>query len=272
MKKSLGSVLGCASIFVFSLTIAGCNFFDSSSSSSTSTLRSQSAGLTISVAASLTDAMEEVKLLWQQEEPAVALTFNFSSSGSLQAQIEQGAPVDIFVSAASKQMDFLQKQGLILKSTRKNLLKNQVVLVEPRNALALKDFAGLRDETVKRIAIGDPASVPAGKYGSEVLTSLGIFQSVRPKLVLTKDVRQVLSYVESENVNAGIVYLTDAQGSKQVRIVAIAPEKSHSPVVYPVAVLRDSKNVTAAQKFVQFLFGDRAKAVFKEHGFGIAAN
>jgi molybdate transport system substrate-binding protein len=266
-KPSVFAVL-TALVFVATLAIAGC-----ASTSTTSSQRpSQRIDLTVSAAASLTDVMQEVKLAWQQEEPAVALTFNFGSSGSLQNQIEQGAPVDIFVSAASKQMDVLQKQGLILTSTRKNLLRNQVVLVEPSNASALKDFADLRDETVKRIAIGDPASVPVGKYSQEVLTSLGIFAAVRPKLVLTKDVRQVLSYVETENVDAGIVYLTDAQGSKQVRIVAIAPEKSHSPVVYPIAVLKDSKNVNTAQKFEQFLLSQRAKAIFQKHGFGIADN
>src|SRR6476469_7950687 len=270
-KPSVFAVLN-AFVSVATLAIAGCDSVDLNSRSSTSTPPSQRIDLTVSAAASLTDVMQEVKLAWQQEEPAVALTFNFGSSGSLQTQIEQGAPVDIFVSAASKQMDVLQKQGLLLTSTRKNLLRNQVVLVEPSNASALKDFADLRDETVKRVAIGDPASVPVGKYSQEVLTSLGIFEAVKPKLVLTKDGRQVLSYVETENVDAGIVYLTDAQCSNQVRIVAIAPEKSHSPVVYPIAVLKDSKNVNTAQKFEQFLLSQRAKAIFQKHGFGIADN
>ena len=262
MNKWTAFAIGVVLIFIFVLTSTGCSSIN----------QSQPVGLTISAAASLRDVMEEVRLVWQQESADVVLTFNFGSSGSLQGQIEQGAPVDIFVSAATKQMDVLQQQGLILTNTRKNLLMNQVVLIEPKNALALKDFNDLRNGTVKRVAIGDPASVPAGKYSQEVLISLGIFELVGPKLILTKDVRQVLSYIETQNVDAGIVYLTDAKGSKKVKIVAIAPEKSHSPVIYPVAVLRDSKNVPAAQKFVQFLFSDQAKAIFQKHGFGIAAN
>ncbi|MBD2122372.1 molybdate ABC transporter substrate-binding protein [Trichocoleus sp. FACHB-262] len=259
----------------FALTIAGCNFVNSSSESSTSTtstFKSQSATLTISAAASLTNVMEEVRLLWQKENPENFLTFNFGSSGSLQAQIEQGAPVDIFVSAATKQMDVLQKQGLLLSSTRKNFLTNQVALIEPKNVSALKDFNDLKNGSVKRLAIADPESVPAGMYAQEVLTWLRILELVKPKLVLAKDVRQVLSYVETGNVDAGIVYLTDAKTSRKVRIVAIAPEQSHSAVSYSVAVLKDSKNVTAAQEFVQFLSSPQAKAVFQKHGFGIASN
>ena len=270
-RPSVFAVLA-AFISVATLVIAGCNSINLNSKPATSPIQSQRASLTISAAASLTEVMKEVRLVWQRENPDIILTFNFSSSGSLQAQIEQGAPVDVFVSAASKQMDVLQQKGLIQVETRKTLLTNQVVLIEPRSTSALKDFSDLRDATVKRIAIGDPASVPAGKYGKEVLTSLKLFASVEPKLVLTKDVRQVLSYVETGNVDAGIVYLTDARSSKQVRVVAIAPEKSHSPVVYPIAVLRDSKNVAAARQFEQFLFSDQVKAVFQKHGFGIAAN
>nr|WP_290228337.1 molybdate ABC transporter substrate-binding protein [Trichocoleus desertorum] len=272
MNKHFGFVVVGVVAFILAIAIAACSSTNLNSEFLTSTPQNQPVALTISAAASLTDAMAEVRLAWQQESPNVVLTFNFGSSGSLQAQIEQGAPVDIFVSAASKQMDALQQQGLILANTRKNLLTNQVVLIEPRNASALKDFSDLRNPAVQRVAIGDPVSVPVGKYSQEVLTSLEIFESVQPKLVLTKDVRQVLSYVETGNVDAGIVYLTDAKGSEQVRVVAIAPEKSHSPVVYPIAVLRDSKNINAAQKFEQFLFGQQAKAIFQKHGFGIANN
>lgn len=261
-----------ASMSVIALAIASCNPVNLNSGSEKQRIQKQPVSLTVSAAASLTDVMEEVRLAWQRENSAIALNFNFGSSGSLQAQIEQGAPVDVFVSAASKQMDVLQQQGLILTDTRKNFLTNQVVLIEPKTASALKDFSDLRNVTVQRVAIGDPASVPVGKYSQEVLTSLGIFESVKPKLVLTKDVKQVLSYVETGNVDAGIVYLTDAIGSEQAQIVAIAPEKSHSPVVYPIAVLRDSKNVAAAQEFEQFLFSQQAKTVFQKHGFGIADN
>ncbi|MBV8882422.1 MAG: molybdate ABC transporter substrate-binding protein [Chroococcidiopsidaceae cyanobacterium CP_BM_RX_35] len=222
-----------------------------------------SSALTVSAAASLKDAMGDIKQLYTQTN----LTYNFGGSGSLQQQIEQGAPVDVFISAAPKQMNALQKKGLVLTETRKNLLRNEVVLIAPKTSTAVSDFKDLTNDKVKRIALGEPNSVPVGKYSQEVLTSLGLFAQLKPKIVFAKDVRQVLSYVETGNADAGIVYITDAKISNKVKIVATAPAKSHSSIVYPVAVLKDSKNIDAAKQFVQFLFSERAKAVFEKYGF-----
>lgn len=214
--------------------------------------------------------MEEIKPLYSQQNPKIGLTYNYGASGSLQRQIEQGAPVDIFISAATKQMDALQQKSLLLDETRKNLLKNQVVLIEPEKATTINDFKDLSSNSVKKIALGEPKSVPAGQYAQQVLTSLKISDQVKSKVVYANDVRQVLNFVETGNADAGIVYLSDAKSSNKVKIVATAPENSHSPVVYPSAVLKSSKNVDAAKDFVQFLFGNQAKTVFEKWGFTMA--
>ncbi len=233
---------------------------------------SSSATLTVSAAASLKDAMEQVQPLYNQQKSNVKLTYNFGSSGALQRQIEQGAGADIFVSAATKQMDALEKQGLLLEGTRKNLLKNQLVLIVPQNSTVVTDFKDLTKPTVKKIALGEPKSVPAGEYAQQVLTNLKIIDQVKPKAVYAKDVRQALNYVESGNVDAGIVYLSDAKSSPKVKIVATAADNTHSPIVYPVAVIKSSKSPDAAKDFVQFLSGNQAKSVFEKQGFTLGTS
>ena len=227
--------------------------------------------LTVSAAASLKHVMEEIEIFYQQEHPETEIIYNFASSGSLQRQIEQGAPVDIFISAATNQMDALQKQNLLLTETRRNLLKNQIVLVIPasnqKNNLRVDNFNDLTTKEINTIALGEPKSVPAGKYAQEVLNSFKIADQVNSKAVYAKDVRQVLNYVATGNVDAGIVYRTDAQVSDNVKIAAIAPETSHSQIIYPITVIKDSDNPEAARKLVEFLTTAEAQAVFKEYGF-----
>ena len=227
--------------------------------------QNETINLTVSAASSLTDAMNEVEELYQQQKPEVDLTYNFGSSGSLEQQIEQGAPVDVFFSAASKQMNALQDNQLLLEDTRQDLLKNEVVLITPADGSSINSFADLTN--AEKISIGEPEGVPAGKYAQEALTSLKLYSKVEPKTVLAKNVRQVLTYVETGNVDAGLVYATDVRQSDKVKVVAVAPETSHSPVIYPVAVTKDSQESTAAQEFVQFLAGDRAGEVFERYGF-----
>ena len=190
--------------------------------------------LTVSAATSLQDVLEAIKPIYENNQTEVSITYNFGSSGSLQRQIEQGAPVDIFVSAAAKQMDALEAKNLLLPGTRRNLLKNQIVLIVPKDNTTIQSFADLGTDALTRIAIGEPESVPAGKYAVEVLTALEILDAVTPKAVYAKDVRQVLSYVATGNVDAGIVYLSDTKVSDDVKVVATASEDGHSPVVYPI--------------------------------------
>lgn len=226
-----------------------------------------SVAVTVSAAASVQDAMKAVQAAYQETAPNVTITYNFGSSGALAQQITQGAPTDVFLSASKKWMDDLEAKDLILDGTRQDLLKNAMVLIVPRDNTDIADFKALEMGTVSRVAIGEPESVPAGGYAKEVLTTLNLFDALQPKLVFAKDVRQVLSYVETGNVDAGLVYATDALTSDQVEAIATAPPETHSPIVYPVAVVQDSQHTEAAQAFIDFLSTDSAAAIFREYGF-----
>jgi molybdate transport system substrate-binding protein len=226
------------------------------------------ANLTISAAISMKDSLDEVQRDFTAANPSIIAACNYGASGTLQQQIEQGAPVDVYLSASPKQMDALEKKGLLLPGTRKNLLRNEVVLIVPKDSrFRVSSFQDLARPDVKQIALGEPTTVPAGEYAKEVLTYLGIYGVVKPKAVLAKDVRQVLTYVETGNVDAGVVYSTDAASSSKVKAVATAPEKSHTPVVYPMAVIKNSKEPAAARAFEDFLFGAQARAIFQKCGF-----
>lgn len=274
--KTRRQILGICSISILTtLLVIGCDRLNDIRVEKPSQAAATSQ-LTVSAAASLKDVIEEIEPLYQQEHPEVEIIFNFGSSGSLQRQIEQGAPVDVFISAAVKQMNALEKEDLLLTETRRNLLKNQIVLVAPKNAaktnLKLDNFNDLTDKKIEAIALGEPESVPAGKYAQEVLTSFKIADRVRAKAVYGKDVRQVLNYVATGNVDAGIVYRTDAQTSANVQIVATAKENTHSPVIYPIAAIKDSDNPEEATKLIEFLTTPKAQAVFEEYGFATMSN
>lgn len=195
------------------------------------------------------------------------ITYNFGASGALQQQIENGAPVDIFISAAKKQMDALESKNLLIKETRHNLLTNQLVLIVPKSSMGINNFRQLTGSNVKKIALGEPKSVPVGQYAEEVFKKLGVLEQVKAKFVLGNNVRQVLAAVEAGNVDAGIVYLTDAKTSNLIKVVAT--ENLHSPIVYPIAILKESKNLDKAKEYLQFLDSKKAKAIFKKYGFGI---
>jgi len=226
--------------------------------------------LTVSAAISLKDALDEIAQLYRTKEPEIAIHFNVGGSGTLQRQVEQGAPVDMFISASPDQMDALESKGLLLPGSRKDMVKNSVVLIVPKGKTGISSFQDLAGPDVKFIGVGEPQTVPAGKYAQQILTHFGIYEKLKSKLVLAKDVRQVLTYVATGNVDAGIVYATDAQTSSQVTIVATAPEDSHSPVIYPLAVIKSSKNVQVATNFADFLLGPKARAVFQTYGFNPA--
>ena len=227
--------------------------------------------LTISAAVSLKDALNDVQAAFLKKAPQVKLVFNLGASGSLQKQIEQGAPADIFISAAPKQMNELEAKNLIQKPTRRNLVENKLVLIVPQNSpLKIAKFEELANSDMKKLGIGEPKVVPAGQYAQQALEKLGIWDSVVDRIVFAKDVRTVLAYVETSNVDAGIVYKTDAASSSKVKIAATAPEGSHPPVLYPAAVLAGSKNVKTAEEFLAFLTSPDGKAIFEKHGFVIA--
>jgi len=226
--------------------------------------------LTVSAAASVTDGVKETEAAYKQSHANVEFINNFGSSGTLSAQIDQGAPADVFLSAASKPMDDLESKGLIAAGTRRNLLRNSLVLIAPLGS-PLRDFQELTDNSIHVIALGDPGNVPAGQYGRQTLVALHLLDKLNTKIVLAKDVRQVLTYVETGNADAGLVYATDALTSTKVRVVVEAPETSNEPIIYPVAVVKGSHSEEAARKFIEYLASPSAQAIFKKHGFIIAA-
>lgn len=225
------------------------------------------ASITVSAAISLKDALDEIGHIYEQRHSGTKIVFNYGGSGTLQHQIEQGAPVDIFISAAKKQMDALESERFLVAGTRRALVTNKLVLIEPALTNKLKGFQDLARPEVKIIALGEPRTVPAGMYAKQTLEHLGLLAIVDKKTVYAKDVRAVLTYIETGNADAGIVYQTDARGSTKVRVVASAAEGTHDPIVYPVAVLRSSKDQGAARAFLQFLEGSDARAVFEKYGF-----
>lgn len=253
----------CVTVFSTSCAISNVD----TSNTPESSKGAKPAELTISAAASLKDAMGEIKAAYEKENSEVTITYNFGSSGSLQKQIEQGAAVDVFLSAATKQMDELKDKGLIIEDTRKDFLKNKIVLIVPVGSSGVTDFKDLLTDKVKKIGLGEPKSVPVGQYGEEVLKKLDIIDSVNSKIVYAKDVKEVLAWVETGNADAGIVYETDTKVSDKVKLVARAPEGSHKPVYYPAAVIKESKNQDAAKDFVNFLYSSEAKPMFEKYGF-----
>ena len=231
---------------------------------------SQRVSLTVSAAASLQGALGEVEAAYFAAHPKVDFRNNFGSSGTLAREIEQGAPVDLFLSAAAKPMDDLQSKGLIIEATRENILHNSLVLIAPPDS-KLQGPEGLADRSARIIAVGDPASVPAGQYAQQTLNALHLSDQVKGKLVLGKDVRQVLTFVETGNADAGFVYATDARVSGRVRVIATIPESAHDPIVYPAAVVKTSANQEAARTFIEFLGSSEAKAIFTRNGYTLAA-
>lgn len=226
--------------------------------------------LYVLAAASLTDVMARIAETYKEAAPDVDITFVFDSSGTLQAQIEAGAAADVFVSAAQKQMNALEEGGLIKKESRKDLLQNRVVLIVPAaSELALASFEEAATELVGMIAIGEE-SVPVGQYTQAIYEHLGSWDAIKAKANLGQNVRAVLAWVESGDVDCGIVYATDAASTVGVKVVAEAPEGSHAPVIYPAAVVEGSKNAPAAQAFLDYLSGDAARELFAEAGFAMA--
>lgn len=227
---------------------------------------SKSVELIVSAAASLKEVMAELDPMFTNENSNVKLTFTYSSSGSLQQQIEQGAPSDLFISAGQKQMDSLSDKDLLLEGTNKDLVKNSLVLIGPKDT-TLTSLEDLKGNSVKNIAVGEPSSVPAGKYADEVLENSGIKPYVKSRLVFAKDVKEVLTWTTTGNAEAGFVYLSDALSSDSAKIIATISEELHTPITYPVAVIKSSKNPETAKAFEDFLFSDEAQKVFEKYGY-----
>lgn len=216
------------------------------------------AELTVFAAASMSDAMKALAAAYE-EEVGETVRFNFASSGALARQINAGAPVDLFVSANSKWMDWVEEREQIEANTRFNLAGNSLVMIAPKGATVIFD-----GQISGRLAVGDFSSVPAGMYAKQALEHIGWLDSLRPKLVMGSNVRTVLMYVERGEVAAGIVYASDTQVSDKVEIIGTFPIDSHEPIVYPVAACSDKASTLA---FLAFLKTEEAKTILKQNGF-----
>jgi molybdate transport system substrate-binding protein len=233
--------------------------------------KSKKTELTILAAASLTDVCTQLKNEYEKQNPDVKLLFSFGGSGTLQAQIEAGAPCDVFISASTKQMNALVQKNLMEEGSVSNLLQNKVVLILPKDSnLELSSFEELAKPEIKMIAIGEPGSVPVGQYSKVICENLGIWNDVSKKANFASDVRTVLSWVEESACDCGIVYETDVAVSKKIRVVAKAPEGSCQPVIYPVGIVKNSRQKAAAKKFEDFLFSKRVSEIYSKAGFMLA--
>lgn len=227
----------------------------------------QAAELTVSAAISLKEAFGEIATQFEQAYPGDKVIFNFGSSGELAQQIGRGAPVDVFASAALKPMNALDQQGVLWPNTNQPFTRNRLVVIVPKADTKLTRFEQLAK--VDRLTIGNPQTVPAGQYASEALTKAGIYQSLldAQKLVFTENVRQALAYVESGSVDAGIVYATDARISTKVTVGFPVPANYSEPILYPIAVLKDSKQPALAKAFVAFVRSAQGQAILQSKGF-----
>ncbi|MDO5100814.1 MAG: molybdate ABC transporter substrate-binding protein [Eubacteriales bacterium] len=275
-RSSWGGIMLC--IVVLALLAVGCGSrqkkeqatskSEDQGQSSSETAGRQTVTLTLAAAASLKTVFEEELIpLYEKTHPNIKIEATYDSSGKLQNQIEQGLQADIFFSAATKQMTALAEGGFVAEADIVSLLENRVVLIQPKTASdKLTSFQELQD--IELLAIGDPASVPAGQYAQKVLTSLGLWDGLQDRLSLATNVTEVLQWVEAGSAPAGIVYATDAAHSDQVRVVAEADRSSlEQPVIYPVTVLKAAAHREEAMEFVDFLHSPEAIAVFEGVGF-----
>ncbi|GAA4343275.1 molybdate ABC transporter substrate-binding protein [Variovorax defluvii] len=224
--------------------------------------------LTVSAAASLTDALKAIGTQFEAARPGATVRFNFAASGVLLQQISQGAPVDVFASADQETMDRAAGQKLIETDSRRNFVSNSLVMVEPaQGGSGLKSLKDLAGPAVRRIAVGKTATVPVGRYTREVLDNAKLWSTLEPKFVQADSVRQVLDYVGRGEAEAGFVYRTDAAIAGDKVKIALAPG-GHTPVTYPVAVVADSRNKALARAFVDYLGGEAAQQTLARYGFG----
>ena len=268
------SILIIAAIFIVAIVgVGACSagLFDFLGGNNSSNANLTGQEVNLAAAASLKNVYDEKLIpMFEQKYPGVKVTPTYASSGDLQSQIENGLEADVFMSAANKQMNALANKSLVNNDTNVQFLENKVVLIVPKDSSAnISSFDDLK-KVNGTIAIGDPASVPAGQYGKEVLTNLGIWNATESKMSLGTSVTAVLNQVAEGSADCGIVYATDAKSNDKVKVVCEAPEGSlKTPVIYPVAELKNPKHPEAAKAFMEFLKTKEAKDVFVEYGFTI---
>ena len=272
--KKLMLIAILAAIVIVSAGTVSAGWFDFLGGDSGNTTNANLTGqeVNLAAAASLKNAFDEKLIpMFQEKYPGVKVTPTYASSGDLQTQIENGLEADVFMSAANKQMNKLAEEGLVDNSTNLQFLENKVVLIVPADSNSnISSFDDLKNIS-GNIAIGDPESVPAGQYAQEVLNNTGIWSDVESKLSLGTDVTAVLNQVAQGSAECGIVYATDAKSMPDdVKVICEAPDDAlKTPVIYPVAALKNSTDDNATKAFMDFLQTKEAKDVFVEYGFTI---
>ena len=227
----------------------------------------RAAEITVFAAASLTDSLKSIASVYERQSGA-RIVFNFGASSMLARQIEEGAPADIFFSADEAKMDILEGKGLIVKETRKSRLSNVlVIVVAAKGGVAIQGPKDLATDKVKRLALAEPGTVPAGIYAKEYLQKQNLWAAVAGKVIPTENVRAALAAVEAGNVEAGIVYKTDAAISKKVKVAYEVPNPDNPNISYPMAMVKEAKQPEAARRLLQYLNSDDAAKVFQKFGF-----
>ena len=224
--------------------------------------------LIVSAAASLTNAFQEVGQKFASANPGIKFVPNFAASGALLQQIEKGAPVDVFASADQKTMDQANEKKLILPETRKNFVSNGLVLILPAGSkVTIKSPQDLAAKEVAKIALGNPDTVPAGRYTQEALKNEGLWEKLSPKFIPADSVRQVLDYVSRGEVDAGFVFATDAAVARD-KVQVVATLEKHQPILYPVAVVAATGKKALAQRFIDFVLSKEGQEILSKYGFG----
>lgn len=227
----------------------------------------QAKELTVSAAASLNNAFKEMAVQYETKHPDTKILFNFAASGTLLQQIDKGAPVDVFASADQETMNQAQQKQLIRETSRKNFINNTLVVITPINSsLVFKSLDDLAQDAIKKIAVGNPAYVPAGNYTQHLLMASKQWDRLKEKFIYTQNVRQALDYVARSEVEAGFVYGSDAAIMQdKVKVIFTAPLSK--PVSYPVAIVAKSKQQQQAQEFIDYLLSDEAQQILVKFGF-----
>ncbi|WP_339061001.1 molybdate ABC transporter substrate-binding protein [Tepidibacillus marianensis] len=253
-------------IITFLLTIT--SLFLTASCTTTEKATTEDKEIIVSAASSMTDVLLEIKTSFEKDNPGIKITYNLASSGKLSQQIEAGASVDVYIAASNNYMDDLEKKNLILTDTRKNIITNEIVLIGSKNKphliTSFKELNNLKD---KQLAIADPESSPIGMYSKEVLQHFNLWTGFENKLILAGTVRQVLTYVENDNVDYGIVFSTDAIISDKVKVLAKATPSWHTPIVYSGAVIKGSQHEEEANNYLTYVTSSKGKAIFNKFGF-----
>ena len=266
MKKATKKILTAGLALAGALAVAACN--GKKDEDKTKETKAEKKEVIVLAAASLKDVCGELETMYEAKNENIDLVFSYAGSGALQAQIEEGAPADLFISAGKKQIKALQDGKLMKDDTVCDLLENKVVLIVPNDStLGLTSFEDVKKDEVKMVGVGEIESVPAGQYAQTIFTNLGFWDTVEKKANFGTDVRTVLSWVEAGEVDCGVVYATDAYTSDKVKIVAEAPEGSCDKVIYPAGVVTTGSYADDAAAFLNYLKTDEAVKVFEKYGF-----